>query len=69
MLAVLQLLLEARSGGGCLADGLDGHLLARGLVLGNPGSAVSALAGRLDERVTLIQTSLVVCGIGHFFQL
>ena len=65
VLAILQLLLEARSGGGVFADGLDGHFTPVGLVLCDPGDAVCAVAGRLDEGVALIEASLVVAGISH----
>ena len=57
--AVLELLLEVRAPGVVLVDGLDGHQLASGLVLGNPGGAVGALASLLDERVPLVQASVV----------
>ena len=60
VLAILQLLLEARSGGSVFADGLDGHFTPVGLVFCNPGSAVSTFASRLDESVALIEASLVV---------
>ena len=63
--AVLELLLEVRAPGVVLVDGLDGHQLASGLVLGNPGGAVGALASLLDERVPLVQAS-VVGVVRHF---
>ena len=59
VLAILQLLLEARSGGSVFADGLDGHFTPVGLVFCNPGSAVSAFASRLDEGVALIEASSI----------
>ena len=61
VLPVLELLLEAGSGGGVLADGLDGHLAAVGLVLCNPGGAIGAFAGWLDESVALVEAGLVAC--------
>ena len=66
VLPVLKLFLEARPGGGCLADGLDGHLLASGLIFGEPGGSIGAFPGRLDEGVALVQASdLIVGGICH----
>ena len=67
VLAVLELLFEAGSGGGVFADGLDGHFSAGGLVFCNPGGAVSTLAGWLDEGVALVEAGLVVACICHFY--
>ena len=61
VLPILEFLLEAGAGGGVLADCLDGDLAASGLVFGNPGGAVGALASGLDEGVALVQAGLVAC--------
>ena len=61
VLSVLELLLEAGSGSGFFADCLDGNLAASGLVFRNPGGAVGALSGGLDESVALVQAGLVAC--------
>ena len=61
VLAVLQLLLEAGTGGGVFADGLDGDLAAGGLVFSDPGGAIGALPCGLDESVALVQAGLVAC--------
>ena len=60
VLAILQLLLETRSGGSVFADGLDGYFTPVRLVFCDPGCAVCPFASRLDEGVALIEASLVV---------
>ena len=73
VLAVLELPLEVCSGSARFADGLDGDFLARGLVLGDPRSAVSALAGLLEESESLVEAGLVsssrFCSHFWFLQL
>ena len=59
MFAVLQLPFEVGALGAHFADGLDGDSLAVCPVVGDPGCAIRALAGLLDEGEALVQACLV----------
>ena len=64
VLAVFQFPLEIGACGTRFADGLNGDSLACRSIVGNPGSAVRALAGLLHEGESLVQACLV--GGGRF---